>query len=299
MNFRNLKVRIAFLFISIFVIGGMLFSCQKDSEHSPPTITLTNDNGFASADTTLSVGAKVKIGIYAHGLGANITYFNVSIDNGTNVQTLLDSGLNASELNWSYEVIKSYLPVEKWIFTVMDKDRNKSSVSISLTKSAISQYGNIISFNNITLGAQNNSSFGNFFSFNTGQAYSLNDAFIYQDSIDMIYYFGSYLSTLSSPMEAEAPNYYTGVNGVANWTVQNETRYDTTDAPLSSFHTAMNDSLILAVYNPIDAKRKAKYLTNGMLISFIDHNGKLGLIEITSVTEGDTGRVVMNIKRQE
>ncbi len=299
MNVHKLFVRIVFFFISIFIICGILYSCKKESESAPPTITLIHDAGFAAGDTTLSVGAKVKIGINAKAMGANITYINVSIDNGTNIQTLLDSGLNVSELNWTYEIIKSSLAAEKWIITVMDKDRNKSSVSVTLTKSAISQYGNIISFNNITLGAQSNISFGNFFSFNTGLTYTLADAFAFQDSIDMLYYFGPYLSTLSSPNETEAPNYYTGVNGISNWTIKNETRYDTTDVSLISFHAASNDSLILAAYNPIDAKRKAKYLEAGMLLSFIDHAGKLGLIEISSVTAGDTGHVVMNIKRQQ
>ena len=113
MNVHKLFVRIVFFFISIFIICGILYSCKKESESAPPTITLIHDAGFAAGDTTLSVGAKVKIGINAKAMGANITYINVSIDNGTNIQTLLDSGLNVSELNWTYEIINEPLIIRE------------------------------------------------------------------------------------------------------------------------------------------------------------------------------------------
>ena len=294
-----LDFRLAYYFCSICVAVTLFLSCSKESNHTPPAISFITEVGYAKGDTTLGIGQHVKVGITARGIDQNITYLNVSIDNGSGPITLLDSGMNSSNLNWTYSMIKTAAPFEKWTVTVMDKDRNKASLSITFTKGITLVYGNILSFNNIVLGAQNNTQYKNFFSFQTGLTYSLGEAFANQSAIDMVYYYGTYLSTLSSGYESEAPNFYTGGNGIANWTVKNETRYDTTDVSLTSFQLASNDSLILSIYNPIDAKRKAKFLTPGMLVSFIDHNGKLGLLEIASVTSGDTGHVVMNLKKQE
>ncbi len=298
MRKRYSLCRVAFCFSSGFLMMVLLFSCKKESPQTAPTIEFIHDIGYASGDTALGIGTKINIGIRAKGISENITYLNVSIDNGSSTQTLLDSGLNSTDLSWSYPFIKTSSPTERWIFTVMDKNRNKSTITLTFTK-GVTLYGNIISFNNVSLGAQLNTQYGSFFSFGTGQTYLLADAFINQSSIDMVYYYGTYFSTLASANEVEAPNYFTGTNGIANWSVKNETRYDTTDVSISAFDNATNDSLILAVYNPVDAKRKAKYLAPGMLLSFIDHEGKLGMIKVNEVTPGDTGHVVLNIKRQQ
>jgi hypothetical protein len=293
------SLRVAKYFISVLLIAGLSYSCSKDKTHPSPMLYLINDLGYLAGDTSLPIGSKRRIGIIASAADFNLTYLNVSIDDGNGKQTLLDSGFNVSSLNWSRELIKTSADIETWTITIMDKERNTSSVSIVLSKSPTLVYGNITTFNNIQLGAQNNSSIGSFFSLSTGNIYTLSQAFSAQSDIDIAYYYGTYLSTLSSPNETEAPTFFTGVNGIANWTVKNETRYDTTNVSNTAFQSSTNDSLILAVYNPIDAKRKAKYLSPGMLLSFIDHQGKLGMIEIVSLSPGDTGHVVMNIKKQQ
>lgn len=274
------------------------FSCSKNPSSDPPGISFLRDSGFVYRDTSLIIGARVRVGVTALAAGGNITFFQVSCDNGKK-QILLDSGLNHAGLTYSLAIIKSASSSERWTFLVMDRNRNKDSISIVLGKSDSSHYGKILSYPDLLLGAQENTSNGSFLSFPGGQIYTLDEAYLNQSAVDLVYYFGPYEATLSSPNEAEAPAYFTGTHGIANWTVKNETRYDTTSLSPFQYDEARNDSLLLAVYEPAAGKRKAKFVSPGMVISFKNAAGKIGLIKISAVEPGPSGSIRCSLKVQE
>jgi len=299
MHFKPYRTCIGSLVVVLMAGMALLLpGCEEDHLSIPPQIFFTSDTGYMDHDTSLAVGDRIRVGVSATSSGNNITFFQVSFDNGTR-QILLDSGLNHPDLNYSLEIIKSSSQTEKWTFLVMDRDRNKDSAIIFLTKSDISHYGKIITYQDVMLGAQGNTSFGSFFSFTAAEVYDLDGAYMNQSLIDMIYYFGQYEATLSSPNEAEAPSIFTGEHGVANWTIKNETRYDTTSLSPQAFDVAADDSLLLAVYEPAAGKRKAKYVQPGMVISFISPSGKIGLINIQETSPGTGGALRFSIKIQE
>lgn len=179
---------------------------------------------------------------------------------------------------------------------VMDRERNKDSVQVLLMKSETSHYGDIITYSEIILGAQENTTQGSFFAFSNGDILGLDSAFLNQTLVDLIYYYGQYEATLSSPGEAEAPSYFTGPSGIANWTVKNETRYDTTSLSLQDFDESLNDSLLLAVYEPAAGKRKVKFVAPGMVISFKSQAGRIGLLKITGTEPGAAGTLHFSVK---
>jgi hypothetical protein len=280
----------------LIILSG---ACTKEpSSGQPPQVRLLTDSGYTFSDTSLVIGGKVTVGIVATGAGSNITYLRVTVDNGTRL-TYLDSGLNQTGLRYSLPVIKSAAAYEKWTFFVMDRERNRDSVTLTLRKSDSSSYGSIRVIENLTLEAQAVPQANSFFSFRELKKYSLDSAFLHQQIIDLIYYFGQYDGTLSSPNESEAPAVFTGSSGLANWTIKNETRYDTTLLTIANFDNALNDSLLLAVYEPTAGKRKAKYLEAGMIISFKDATGKIGLVKIISIAPGVTGGILCSVKIQE
>jgi hypothetical protein len=286
------------LLIFLASLGLIVNSCNDEQVTSLPRIEFINSPGYLDHDTVLSIGDRVIIGVNAFATGRNITFFQVTFDDGTR-QILLDSGLNSPDLNYTLAVIKSASAFENWTFLVMDRDRNKDSVRISLNKSDSSHYGNIRTYSDITLGAQENTVDGSFFSFTNGEIYSLDTAFLKQEMVDLVYYFGQYEATLSSPNETEAPDYFTGPAGIANWTIKNETRYDTTALAPREFDASVNDSLILAVYEPTAGKRKVKFVEPGMVISFKSPAGKIGLLKIIATDPGPAGTLLFSIKIQE
>jgi len=277
----------------------LLFSaCQKEkAPSSPPFISFISGSGFVSRDTILNVGQSVTVGIEARGAGVNITYLHIGWSDGQN-QTILDSGLNHSSLRYERTIIKTASDKETWTFLVMDRQRNMSTIGLTLQKSGSTQYGEIVTYPDITLGAQNNPFTGSFFSLLGEKWYFLDDAFLHQDSIDIIYYYDMYDATLSSPNESDAPPLFPGPTGLAHWTIKNEIRYDTTTFLPADFDLAQNDSLILAAYEPGQLKRKTKFVTAGMVISFQDASGRIGLIHVKEVVNNTDGFIRMAMKIQ-
>src|SRR3989339_32624 len=282
-------LRYVFFIISFFII--FILSCKKERSNIPPEISFINDSGFVFSDTSVQLGTVIKIGIWANGSDNNITFLNVAVDDGT-VRTALDSGLNTNNVLYKKNIVKSNAENETWIFTVMDRNRNKKSISLTLKKASTSIYGSIITYSNFTLGAQNNSSHGGFFSLNNGLRYFYQEAEQNKNIIDIIYYYDIYDATLSSPNESDAPAVFPGL---ADWIPKNETRYDTTNVTAQQFDQSNNDSLLFAVFNAIDGKRKGKDMQPGMVVSFSNHEGKVGLIKINSVSPGTNGFINITI----
>ncbi|MBE0646509.1 MAG: hypothetical protein IH596_01875 [Bacteroidales bacterium] len=276
----------------------ILHSCKKEAASPLPDIAFKTDSGFVFQETTLPIGQTILVGISANGDETNITFFHVGWDNGQ-AQTLLDSGMNQSTFSYDLSITKTASVVETWEFLVMNRNRQFNSVKLILHRDSSSQYGSIQTIHDLVLGAQAYPDAGSFFSLTAKTRYFLDEAFQHQDSVDMIYYFDIYDATFSSPAESDAPALFTGPTGLANWTIKNETRYDTTEIAPADFDLSLNDSLILAAYEPINLKRKAKYIEPGMVISFQDPRGKLGLIHVKEVVPGPAGYVLIDLKVQQ
>jgi hypothetical protein len=177
----------------------------------------------------------------------------------------------------------------------MNRRRQISNISFTISKATVSLWGAIQTYDPVILGGQLNPVRGGFFSLVNGQTFTYNQASADPGLTDIIYYFGSYEATLSSPMESEAPNFFPDL---LNWSVRNETRYDTTLLSPAVFYQAHNDSLLLTSYEPVNGKRKAKFLVPGMVIAFRNQAGKAGLLLINKVTPGSDGEVECSIKVQ-
>ncbi len=281
----------------------IMLSCKKDNQETPPQIEFIKQIGYIWSDTTLPIGAHVKVGIMASKSNANITYFNIVMSaNGTS-QIAIDSGMNTSSFTFNYTIYKGVSDVETWTFMTMDKERNKATVSLTLKRSAVTNWGNVKSYNSVILGAQNNTVNGSFLSLNSGNTFLLPQAFLNQDSIDIAYYYGApptyYSNTLSSPGETQAPTFFTGANGVNNWNTKNTTMYFMTTITATQFDQITNDSLLIVSYPLTGSTKKSKFVTTGQVISFKDQTGKLGLIKVIAVNGTDAGTTELAIKIQE
>lgn len=293
---------------AIFLIINFIYSCKKD-DAEPPTISFTNSSGFVSENKLVTIGYIAKIGINAKGNDANITNLIIKMTNETGTFTALDTGLNNSEFYYSKQIIFGVSAFEEWEFTVMDNNRMKATISLTLTKDSTSQFGPIFYLPSVIIGLQNNLDYGHYVSLYSGKTYFEDSAEILQENVYIEAYYGNILPTpldfvLSSPNESDATLVY---SGISTWnTPRNEVRYkeDSVSVSISDFDNAYDDSIILANYtSATTGKRKFKNARPGYVIPFQITagalNGKRGLIKVIDVYGQQDGKIEIAIKIQQ
>jgi len=284
---------VVFSIIYLFI----LLSCESNDTHSKPNLTFVNNSGYQFSDTSLGLGEKIKVLIKATKGDGEITYLNIVRDAGSR-QIVLDSGMHCNTLFYTCFIEKSIADTEIWIFKIMDKYRMKDSIKLVLTVSGGANFSPIKTYQ-VSIGAQDNALTGCFFNFSNNKLFNLEQAYNNQPEIDFIFYYGQYEHTFSSPAENDALTVFSGIYGISNWTVKNETRYVNTPLVATDFDKSNNDSLIITAYDEVLAKKKAKNVKTGMIVAFKNASNKKGLIKVLSIVGNENGNIDLEIKIQE
>lgn len=294
-------LRPQFLCVSFFIILFLyvLPSCnKKDTE--PPLIRLITSSGFIYKDSILPAGTNFNVRIIAEKGEANITNFVIRNDHDGQVVDYFDTGVNNETIDISKILTKNVYNSETWTFMVIDKNGKNASVSFTTELDASVPYQPVNVFDNVILGAQYCSTNGSFMSLKSGNVWFQADAFTIQDSIEMLYYYDSTgdANTISSSNANIGTFIYPGNTSPIYWTVKNETRFYKTAYTAADFNNIINDSLLLATYNEISAKRKAKNLVAGDVYSFKTVHTKYGMFKVEQVNGSEGGTVQFSIKIQ-
>lgn len=287
--------RIEFLFISLFLLPLIFLSCNKEESSDEPEIVLLDFNSVHS-DTCMTMGSNMRFVMRAFS-GDDDPITNLVVSSGGDVY--LDSGLYSNNLMYELNITKGSPVSETWTFFVMNKGRKTNSISVTITLADSSEFNPVITMTDIRMGAQNNTDYGSFYSADSNTVHNMQSACAIQDIIDIIYYYGTYECTLSSPNEADAPSIFTGSCGLAEWTVKNESRYFLTPLSGTDFNLITNDSLLIASYNAVSSTRKGKNIVPGQVWSFRLHTGKLGLMYVSETQPGTGGSILFSLKVQQ
>lgn len=207
-----------------------------------------------------------------------------------------DTGIHTNKLIWSGKFIKSTTATEKWRFVIRDRLGNVDETSIIIKTDSNAAYKPVTELNNIQLGAQNSSIEG-FLSLTDHNTYSFEEANEntgIQQLIDILYYFGDDMQTISSP----GANIEEGIfsDDIQNWQIKNTTRFHKLDINIEDFNKIENDSLLVSDYNETLAKRKAKNLGSGDIYIFRTQNNTLGVFYVDQVSGEENGNLRINIK---
>jgi len=290
-----LVLAICLVFISIAC------SEQENKEYPVPSIAFKTTEGYIYSDTTLAIDQTILVGLEAStSSNVNLTHLHIDIEYDDET-TSLDSGFSSGILDYDRTISKSSSELETWSFYVRDMDgRQSDTLSLTLAKSAESEYGAIKRYNNVSLGAQNHSAKGGFFTSSDGTIYNLGDAFLNQAKIDLIYYYDiveSDKNTLASPGANIYNSIFPGSSGLENWSTKNTARFILADeAATGEFSASANDSLILFNSFEFDAgKRKAKKLNAGDIYSFVTDTGIKGMFKINTVDGQEAGYIDCDI----
>jgi hypothetical protein len=288
----------------------LVYSCKKDEEKLPPTISLKSGATYTQDGDTVQVGHKLSFGIHAEGISEVITNFTVKkyLDDGT-VITIIDTALYSESLDLDKIFYQNVEDKAIWRFEVMDRNHMTAEVSLVLYKDPNSTYGGIYYYPSITLGFQKNEDFGHFLDPFTGLVYFEDSASVHQSDINILCYYDTN-STPTTPVlssAGEMDNFSTDAQthypGIVNWTVRNYTKWDISvdNDPISdtAFYACQNDSLLIVSYHDVWGKKKFKYATAVKIIPFMTAAGKFGLIRVKSADEFNNGKMEIELKIQQ
>lgn len=288
------------LLIWIVVLGG----CRKETETVGPSLVSLTDSGLVHGDTTLKAGSAFYVGLQAclgdPVDGKAITNLYIARYHEGGMDVLLDSGIYNDTLIYRKMLNKGVYEEERWTFRVKDIAGKWAEVSFTLHNIPGASYDSVRYVPALTMGAQQCTTQGSFLDVRNMIVYFQEEAFNVQDSIELLYYYdpaGDY-NTISSPNANIDATIYTGATGLPFWTVKHESRFLETSLSAAQFDAVVNDSLLIATFDPINSKRKAKNLMSGEVYSFKTSEGKFGLFKVMNVTGAETGTVEIAIKIQ-
>lgn len=285
-----------FFVLAIFATASLFFTaCSKDEEKDPPTLNFKTETGYTSADATVNFGDTINVGLLAESNGSdNITKLLVT----ANDQVMLDSTLNVLQLVVDFNIIKSASGSETWKFSITDAASKKTEKVILLSRASTE----ITVYNDIILGAQDNTTEPQFLATTDGSRYSQDEAFNNQAIIDIFCFYENTAShqnftTLASP-GSNITEIYFGSTAPDFYTTKNVTFFCKTTLTVAQFDEVTNDEVILQSFDPENQYKKAKNLQVGEVYAFLTQAGKYGLYKVTAVTPETTGSMGMSVKIQ-
>lgn len=297
---RKMISRILVACVVTFSFAFVFSSCHKEPDYTPPTIVMNTGNECLADGDTLAPGEISTLRVTVTPGSAPITNLTIKITNNNN-QVVFDTGMYSDGFTLNKTFIKGVGVDDLVTVTVMDDNRMKATVSFTLHKDPAFIFNPVLYLPSVVFGAHLNVSIGSFFSFNPQQLYFLQQAYNNQSLIDLCCYYDYWgdENTIASPGANIDTSIYSGTYGLQNWTVKNETRFIKTLLTPNDFEAVVNDSLPLAIFDPVTAKRKCKNLVPGDVYVFQTSTYKYGLLKVINVAGTDQGTVEIALKVQQ
>lgn len=306
---NTLPVLICSVLLGFLILGT---ACKKETEPAGPEIRLVFDPGYTTEGATVAIGKAIRFKVEASGPDANLTNFTVKKLYGGITKTVLDSGLNSASFSTGLTFYQGVEDQVEWQLSVMDRNRNEATVSLTVYKDPNSTFGGIYEFNHIKMGYQSNTAFGHYFLPLLNKVFFDDSAALNQDKTDILVYFnfrednGVMLPspTFSSPGEetsASGELYDLYYPALTSWTTRNYTKYDIrVENGLTEelFNQAHNDSLLIVSYDDVWGKKKYKWAIAGTLIPLQTASGKKGIILVEQADLEESGTITFSLKLQ-
>lgn len=283
------------LIIACLGIAGV--SCSKSEvDADSPIIKLIAGDNLIAKDTSAMEASTLHFRVHCKWNGEQTLTNFIVLNNGTRV---VDEGMNIKEFEKDVDFTKSSSNVDSINFIIRDIKGNSSNTSVKVAKKSGSGGGELVWYNSITLDAQNAVGGKSFLSFANGTSYTLLEAFVVQQNINLLYYYDA-SSGEDNLMASPGANVtvFTGSYGLSNWTIKNTTRFIKMNLTQQQFEAITNPIFVVSAYSST-GYRKAKNLAIGDTYSFKDENsGKYGILRVYEVVGQDAGKVVFTIVMQ-
>lgn len=278
-----------FLLMTIFLGAATIFTgCNKDEDDpitGSPSIDFKAGANYTSEDITVSTGDQIVVGILAAmniETEKSLTNFKLTI--GTTV--LVDSTLNASSFDVDYTI--NFDEVGSATLTARITDESGSYDEIFFDITVEQAMATVKKNTNIEMGSFNDPK-GSFYSTVNEMVYTVAQAKLNQAAIDFIFFKGvTNANAIGAPDDSEANTISTFQ--LADWTVKNQTRFNTTTMTAAEFD-AIGNTYAFPEFNATTAASLANNLVNGQVIYFKTQAGKHGYIKVVDLySRGDMAK---------
>jgi len=292
------------LLVLLLLAGTTVFfsRCKKDETFADPTISFQNGttslvfNGTNSISVNVTFAAEGKIeSVTLSGpslTGTGTTSSPITNKMGTSGTDNVKGETSATYL---FNVSAADLLLAKanhttgftYTFTIVDQEDKSTTGTFTVTYPATVTYGDIDTWTGKTLGAQNASE-GSYLASSTGAVLTQTQATANPSIADISYLvLNTGAESFVSPSERATYGY-----GLTGGTI---TYFDVSSISASTFDLLTNDSLIkdIPTLTPLKVS-----IANGGVYSFINAAGKKGLIKVTALQTGQSGKVTISVKVQ-
>ena len=288
-----------FSILGLIVFTGLIFtSCTKDEEKDEPVlpvlpvIVFNQQPGFVTGDITAAYGDTLNFGIILQGNGKDdLIKFVIK----ANDDVLLDSTINTQDFKFDFYTIKGPNPKEVWSFSTKDAAGNQKEESITIT----GDFGPILSYTAILMGAQSNAGTPSFMSLQDNQAtlFKQAEAFQNQEKIDMFCYFVGGKMALASP-GSNITGIFSSATSPDNYTIKNLTKFAKTAYSAADFDSGENDAILFYGFNSSLHTDKASALAVNDVYAFRIKSGLTGMFKVLEVDGNANGTLKIDIKIQ-
>jgi hypothetical protein len=124
----------------LFIVALVSFSsCELFDPHKPPSISFKTGTDYTSEDVTVAKGTTIKVGVIGNKEEDNMKTYNISYSydaatTTTTKETFTLSGSEEQHYEKDYDITtRNESGIEKWYFTITDRDGNIAKLSLTLT----------------------------------------------------------------------------------------------------------------------------------------------------------------------
>ena len=294
------------------IAGTLVMSgCGDDGGTDPdpkPTLNFLGGSEYVSDNTTLPVNTNFKVGIEAsHESRIDKLEISVSYNGGPRVSpvgcNMCDSTINSKTLSAVYNgVTNNIAGKEKWYFSVVDKNGNKTEKSFTITTTAPAKP---ISFISSTMGNQNAATVGSSLTLDVAfDVLTLQNAKDNSQRVDVIYVQNVDVEILCAPSSQSAGDLLTGSSGtyaVTTWPTRNATlmrRIAMTDVEFEAMSD--NAELVAALSDMSSASDEVKNIQEGdvLVVDPVSTGGLPCLILVESINVDNTMTIKIAVEQQ-
>ena len=284
------------ILVTILSLGTVFNACKKteDTPHSNPTGTFFQDAAYISSDAAVVSGKIVKVGLNFKWNGLDsLKTLKIYVNETQSGESFALTEGQGKDYSMNINITKSQNPTEKWTFEMTDAGNQSVSLTLTLTKDATG--GAIFVRNDVSLGAQSNTTVGSLYAPSTNTVFALADAASNQAVIDIIC---GYDATNATFLSCPGANNLSGTYNFSTWTTKNVTYYNISTLSAEQFDLIDSDKLIIPAFNG-STQSKAKALAVGNIFALKTISGKYGLLKIKTVNTNATGSVTFDLKIQQ
>lgn len=299
LNLNTVMFHQAYRFLFVLALIFLFLSCDKENEDpEDPVLYLVDTAGYTTGNDPVTPGALMTFMVEMQAGTDPLTNFYITVS-GANGEAIryFDTAFYIERLTWTGTFYKSPETVENWNFVVHDRQGGEARSSITLHADTGSVYGPVLTFPDISMGAQNGPS-GCCYSLSSQEVYSIEKGKQNQDIVDLVYYFGEDERTIASPGANIEDGIFPESLTPKNWEIRNTTRYIKTALDPSYFEGVKTDSIFIALYIEADGKRKAKNLAPGDVYVFRNQEQRLGMLLVNQAEGAEQGLVNIDVKIQ-